>query len=479
MHTLKGFFLGRIEFLLDEKPITHLISQKAKALLCYLIMVPNQPQNRDKLAGMLWESSSKESARYNLRFTLWSLRKSLDTTAKQQKYFLTPEKNICQFNEQSNFWLDISEFYNLAEKAKTPGLPLEEKIQFLSEASSLYAGEFLEGFYIKASTVFDDWIFFQREKAQRTYFEVQKSLAKSFLAKKDYQNAIYALKKLLAVDPLQETIYYGLIKLYYISGDRAGAIREYNNCCRVLREELNIKPMNKIIELHEDILKEEKLNNSKHNMPAVSTINKKGALNPSIYNVLETILHNKINYINMIFYTAKRYDATVDKTIDFLNEYKNQDLIILKTPVLPGAKVEFEGLCEILTLIFEKCPNILKQIPAWCLAELSKILPEIKTTLPQQEYTFSNPDLEKIRIFNAAIKAVELLANKKLVILISPELHMLDRTTLEFFSYLFRYHYNGLGMLMIGINDINEDMKNINYLSKIFKNENRVYFISD
>ncbi len=478
MPTLKGFFLGRVEFLLDKKPITHMVSQKAKALLCYLIMNANQPQNRDKLAGMLWESSSKESARYNLRFTLWSLRKSLDTTAKQQKYFLTPEKNICQFNAQSDFWIDVFQFYDLAERAKTPELPLEERIQFLTGASSLYKGEFLEGFYINASTSFDDWIFFQREKAQRTYFEVQKSLSKSFLAKKDYHNAIHALKKLLAVDPLQENIYYELIKLYYISGDRAGAIREYNNCCRVLREELNIKPMNKIIELHKNILKEEKLNNSKQSMLIVSN-NSINGLNNSFYNILETVLNNKTNNINMIFYTTKRYDITAAKTINFLNGYKNKDLIIISTPVLPGAKVEFEGLCEILNTIFEKCPNILKQIPAWCLADISKILPDIKITQPQQKYNFFNPDIEKIRIFNAAIKAIELLESKKIITLISPELHKLDRTTLEFFSYLLRYHYNGLDMLIIGINDINEDTKNINYLRKIFKNENRVNFISD
>jgi|GEM_PF-1039921 len=471
MSTLKGFFLGRIDFLINEKSISHLLSQKAKGLLCYLIMNHNQPHNRDKLAEIFWGNSSKESARYNLRYTLWSLRKGLNSTAKQQKYFLMPEKNLCQFNAESDVWVDIFEFYELSKKAKEPGLSPDERIRLLNRASALYQGEFLEGFYVKASSSFDDWIFFQRETAQRTYFEVQKSISELYSEKKDYSNAIASLKKLLAINPLQEDIYYELIKLYYISGNRSGAIREYQNCCKVLREELNIRPMNKIQELYNNILKEEEINKTKKNTVKPSSEDQN-------LSFMLRILDTENKDIKIVFYTTTNYDRDYVQISKLIRQYQEKNPCLnISTSCLPGPRIQFEGLQEIMIDILKKYPASIQQIPGWCIFEIRKIVPQFQIDLPfQRGSSISNPQIEKLRVFSAAAKIIESVAGQQPLLLNFTQIHSLDRVTLEFIPFLFR-QYHDKDFMMIGINDSNKDEKNIDYLRRIYKGEKQAVFI--
>ncbi len=69
-------FLGGFEASLGEH-LAVLPTKKARALLAYLVMNPNQRHSREKMAGLLWGDSGEEQARANLRQTLTAMRHAL------------------------------------------------------------------------------------------------------------------------------------------------------------------------------------------------------------------------------------------------------------------------------------------------------------------------------------------------------------------------------------------------------------------
>lgn len=58
---------------------------------------------------------------------------------------------------------------------------------------------------------------------------------------------------MLRINPLQEELYLRLIRIHLEMGDRAAALHQYERCCKTLREELNISPMEETKKIYEDI----------------------------------------------------------------------------------------------------------------------------------------------------------------------------------------------------------------------------------
>src|SRR3954451_17725060 len=67
--------LGPTSVALDGRPLP-LKRRKSRALLFYIAATP-QPVTRRQVAALLWSDHTDETARHNLRTTLYSLRQEL------------------------------------------------------------------------------------------------------------------------------------------------------------------------------------------------------------------------------------------------------------------------------------------------------------------------------------------------------------------------------------------------------------------
>jgi len=242
--------LGNLTINLNRIPITGSLSNKAAALLCYLVANKDKAFSRDKLASIFWDSSAAETSRYNLRYTLWSLRKILDADKGQFPIILT-HKDSCRINPDISIFTDVSEMERLLnDNPESDGAGLEEKLDMIK---SIYKGEFLEGFYINKCPEFNDWVFFERERLQRKYYEVLSRLTRLYKANGSYYKSIEVLNEMLRINPLQEELYEDLIKDYIELGDRSSALNQYKRCSNILRDELNISPNEGIRKLYQVI----------------------------------------------------------------------------------------------------------------------------------------------------------------------------------------------------------------------------------
>jgi DNA-binding SARP family transcriptional activator len=99
----------------------------------------------------------------------------------------------------------------------------------------LYRGELLPGCY-------DEWILQERERLSQMYQGVMEKLLCLQEKEGDFQGAIRVAQRLLREDPLQEASYRHLMRLYAASGNRAAAVRVYQNCVGALERELAVEP---------------------------------------------------------------------------------------------------------------------------------------------------------------------------------------------------------------------------------------------
>src|SRR6266540_643748 len=237
--------LGELQVLIDDVAISSFKSEKVRALLAYLAVEADHAHHREALIGLLWPDSPEETARHNLRQALFNLRLALgDHTAKPP--YLLISRDAIQFNQESDSSLDLASFNNcfsLWKKAKgEESTAPSTLLSRLEEMVSLYRGEFLQHFYMADSTEFENWIVVQRETSRQQAMEVLSYLSNEHALHGDYQAARHYAGRQLELDPWREEAHYQIMHVLGLDGQRTAALAQYENCKRVLAEELGVEP---------------------------------------------------------------------------------------------------------------------------------------------------------------------------------------------------------------------------------------------
>jgi DNA-binding SARP family transcriptional activator len=104
------------------------------------------------------------------------------------------------------------------------------------EAERLYHGDLLAGSY-------DGWCQEQQERFRLGRLSILERLVSHYVDRGDWLLAILMGKRLLHQDPLREHVHRAVIACHLTMGDRASAVRQYEECARQLEDELGIEPM--------------------------------------------------------------------------------------------------------------------------------------------------------------------------------------------------------------------------------------------
>lgn len=249
MAIFKLFLFGPPRFEQDSQPLT-MSRRKVAALLIYLA-VTRQPHSRDALATLFWPGSDQRTARANLRRTLYRLNQVVGDD------LLAVSPDTISLNPQANLWLDVDMFQmhvNACLPAQHPAEELEAAcLSRLAEAASLYRDDFMAGFTLTDSPGFDEWQFFQTESLRQMLAGVLEQLVVTHKNQADFEQAIPYARRWLSLDPLHEPAHRHLMQLYAGSGQQAAALRQYQECVRLLDEEFGVPPEPETTALFESI----------------------------------------------------------------------------------------------------------------------------------------------------------------------------------------------------------------------------------
>jgi DNA-binding SARP family transcriptional activator len=220
--------LGTFEYGTENGETIALPTKKAKALLTYLAMQPGRAHSRAKLAALLWEDSGEEQARDSLRQTLTLLRKALSPACRDDLVAAGDAVTL----KVSGLWIDAIELQKLARASDA---------QSLEAATELYRGEFLEGFDLRAAE-FDEWLSSTRQALREIAADVLFRLLDDYRIGGNSARSFSIATRLLAIDPLRESVHRALMELYSAQGRHTSALQQYQRLSERLWKELRVEP---------------------------------------------------------------------------------------------------------------------------------------------------------------------------------------------------------------------------------------------
>ncbi len=261
-HGLLTFhLLGKPTISYGPSSLADLLAAKEQALLIYLACQPGKRFSRDHLATLLWGGTSPERTRYNLRRALWHLRSALDEVDLPSERCLSADDSWVTVPLSAPTWVDalaFEEVFDAGDQRLEMELsPTSKGTRRVRESLDLYRGEFLAGFSISQAPDFEHWLLVEREHLSQLLLRALTTLIQSYIAWGKRDEGISVCQRLLELDPLQEDIHRLLMRLYWDTGRRTRALRQYHTLERVLRRELDIEPVRETQELYERILEQE------------------------------------------------------------------------------------------------------------------------------------------------------------------------------------------------------------------------------
>ena len=200
-------------------PVTH---RHRVALLALLARAPGRRLSRDAVMGNLWPEREAEHARQLLNQAVYQVRRALGDEA------LASDAHDLRLNVK-RVGVDVLEF----EAAREGG---DHAL-----AVTLYAGPFLDGFFLSDAPEFDAWAARERERLAAAYGKELETLAEAAEGARDVGRAAELWTTRAAHDPLDSRVALRLARALAASGNRAGALQHARLHERLLREELGIE----------------------------------------------------------------------------------------------------------------------------------------------------------------------------------------------------------------------------------------------
>jgi DNA-binding SARP family transcriptional activator len=249
MSTLRICLFGKFCVRRNEQVLDGFDARKVQELFCYLLLHRDHSLPREILASILWPDTTTAQSKKNLRQALWQLQSALGSQNQRlNDRILLVEPDWVQLNSAANFWLDVAVFeqaFNLVQK--TPGQELDDPTaQLLQETVQLYLGPLLEGWY-------QDWCLLERERLQSMYLAMLDKLMSYCEVHHDYKTGLLYGMRIMCYDRARERTHRRMMRLYYLTGDRAEALRQYERCAAALEEELGISPSKSTIAIYRQI----------------------------------------------------------------------------------------------------------------------------------------------------------------------------------------------------------------------------------
>lgn len=204
----------------------HLPTRKAESLLAYLELHPGA-HAREKLAALLWGDVGDEQARGSLRKALTHLRAVLGDEA------LFADRQSIQLDPAYPLWCDVREFERVSKTRVWASLDTVNET--CTQLTALYRGDLLADFY-------DEWVFAPRQECREQLLDSLLALTQEFRAHSEYSRAMETALRVLELDRANERAHQHLIFCYIASGNRHAALKQYEECERALREELDVEP---------------------------------------------------------------------------------------------------------------------------------------------------------------------------------------------------------------------------------------------
>lgn len=225
-------------------------TRKSKYIFAYLATQAGRDVGDEKIMDTFWPDNPPEKARQSLYAALSHMRKALEAggEAGENERVVLARKGFYKFNDERAWFFDVSEFERLYDsgQARFREGRADEAINAFQKAEALYQGPFMEGYYA-------DWAVYLKENLEIKYTEILETMMEHFFSKERYEVACDYANRLLLIDNCHQEAHITLMTAFVNQGKPAQAIRQYQACSQVFKDELNLSPPSEMAEMYLEI----------------------------------------------------------------------------------------------------------------------------------------------------------------------------------------------------------------------------------
>jgi DNA-binding SARP family transcriptional activator len=479
MGLLRLAVLGPPEIFHDSRRLSFAL-RKAQALLLYLA-VQGGMHSRSKLAALLWPDSESSDARRTLRNAIVLLRSLLAdpnsstdpaSLSPRQEAHLLSQGDLIGLNPQAPLELDldvVQQAYTQAQRHSA--VPSEQErtalVAQVQQALTLVRGPFLDGFWLREETRFDAWVQQQQHQWQVRLLQLCERLSSWQEAAGELEQARATLLRWLELDPLSEEASQRLMRVHLARGDGSAALQVYATLRARLAEELQVTPSADTVTLAEHI--RATAAGRFGNAPVRRVMASVESRPPG--ELIAPLFGRAAAFSQLVgsFQQAQQGqpqavlvvgEAGIGKTrlaTEFVGWARAQGADVLSGHTFEmGGRLPYQPLVEALRprLEEENAPEDLLE-DLW-LAELVRILPELRVRYPDLPAPTEDELTAKLRLFEAVARLLDALAHRAPLALLLDDLHWVDGASLDLLRYLGRY-WKGHGTRVMLLGTVRRD----------------------
>jgi DNA-binding SARP family transcriptional activator len=217
--------------------------RKGWALLGYLAVEHGRRHAREHLAELLWPALPPIAARTNLRQVVANLNRIFESHGVAD--VLQARRDDVGLFPQPQAAFDLHAIDRLAE------CPVDELLA-IQEAVDL-GGEFLAGLHVDDCPAFEQWLASERTRIAAVSARALRRLLEAQQAAGLGRKAIATARRLVALDPWDESAVRHAMTLLALDGQHADALEVYERLAAALRGELGTTPAPATAALHDAI----------------------------------------------------------------------------------------------------------------------------------------------------------------------------------------------------------------------------------
>ena len=388
---LKLMGTGMIE--VDGKEV-QLPFKKAYALIFYLAI--EGVSSRETLVNLLWGNQRDKLAKKNLRNAVYVIRKILGNNS-----IISPQRDLLNLNRDLVDYIDVL------------------SINYMDYKDIVELGEieFLQGFHLKESEYFDEWI------SQNRYHFMEKMKKRiGIIIDQDmklgnYEEAEILCRKVLSMDSYDESIYRILFKALKEQNKYKLVLNTYNELCEKLNNELMLTPDEETKSVFEEIM----MIKSRENTEKQKNIYGR----KSEINVLRAGLNNYTHYNHGTNYLLYGEFGVGKSTIinSFYSEVINSYIVLMGRCYKAERNFLLSPWFALLEEMVEKAKLLGEDMQEDCIENVEGILNNNKVIVEDYE----NPRVFNGYVFEKTItELMMVLAKDKLVILMFEDIQWMD-----------------------------------------------------
>lgn len=217
LRLLKGFAL-----VVDENRVT--LSSSAQRLLAFLAL-QDRPRTRTYVARTLWPEATTARANANLRSSLWRATHTGHRVIEASTHEMALANHIN---------VDIHDAVARAHRLLDRSCVCEDILtrQTRDELSSDLLPEWLD----------NEWVLIEQEQYHQLRLYALEAMARRLTSAGRHGEAVAAGLAAVRAEPLRESAHRVLIDAHLAAGNRGAAQHQYEQCRRVLLDELGLEP---------------------------------------------------------------------------------------------------------------------------------------------------------------------------------------------------------------------------------------------